>query len=184
MKSLITATRDTSGLLTLDEAKTWLRVEGTEEDSLITAIVNGAISYAENYLNKTVGNNTYVMTMDEFEEVIFLLRPPVSAVTKIEYVDENGADQEYDLANITFDTDSGRLGTIQDESFPTTAAQVGAVKIFYTCTGMFVANEADDVLDAIKLTLTYRYDYRDDPNQRWKKASDNILSPLRITPFE
>jgi len=184
MKSLVTVSRDSDSLLTLDEAKKWLRVEGTEEDALIAAIMKGAVSYAENYLNKTVGNNTYHMAMDSFESAIQLLRPPVNEVTKIEYVDTEGVLQEFDLLLTKLDKDSGKIYLNAGESWPDIANEPFAVHIYYTCTGMFAASEADDVLDAIKLTLTYRYDYRDDPNQRWRKASDNILTPLRIIPFE
>ena len=183
MKSLITVSRDSSALLSLDEAKKWLRVEGNDEDNLIAAILSSAVSYAEGYLNKTIGNNTYHMTMDTFEDIIQLFRPPVSEVTKIEYIDLAGDVIEFDLAKITLDVDSGQIALKAGEVWPDIADEPFAVHVYYTCTGMYTALEANDVLDAIKLTLTFRYDYRDDPNQRWRKASDHILNPLRIIPF-
>jgi len=184
MNSLTTVTRDSSTILTLEEAKTWLRVVGNDEDTLISAILKGAVAYAENYLNKTIGYNSYVMSLDYFSPTIFLMRPPVTTISKIEYIDTNGDTVELDLNITTFDSDSGRLMLKAGEIYPETANQGFPIRIHYTCDGMHSEKDADDVLDAIKLTLTYRYDYRDDPNQRWQKATDNILAPLRIIPFD
>jgi hypothetical protein len=183
MKSLVTVSRDTSSLLTLDEAKKFLRVEGNEEDALITAIMDGAFAYAEGYLNKTVGANSYRMSQDTFEDVIKLFRPPVSEITKIEYIDTGNAIQELDLTLIVFDPDSGYLFLKAGQEWPDLANQPFAVHVEYDCDGMYAEKDGNDILDAIKLTMTYRYDWRDDPNQRWRKASDNILSPHRIRPF-
>lgn len=183
MKSLTIVTRDNSSILTTDDAKKWLRVEGTDEDTVIAAIMAGAISYAEDFLNRTIGVNTYELTMDEFEDVVQLHKPPVAVVTEIAYVDVDGADQTFDIAKTKLDMSSGRLGLKQEESWPEVADEPFAIKISYSSNGILAGKEADAVLDAIKMTLAYRYDYRDDPNQRWKKATDNILSPLRIIPF-
>lgn len=185
MRTLATVTRDTSALISLDNAKTWLRVTGTDEDTLIQALISGGVAYAENFLNKTVGSNTYIMSLSNFTDVVSLMRPPVSAVTKIEYYDTEGVLIEFDLTKIRLNNEEGYLSLKQDEQWPSDVAnEVFPIHIYYTCTGLFAGNQGDDILDAIKMTIGYRYDFRDDPNQRWRKASDNILYPLRNRPFE
>jgi uncharacterized phiE125 gp8 family phage protein len=183
MKSLVTVSKNGSGLISLDEMKTWLRVTSTDEDALISATTAGAISYAENYLNRAIGQNSYIMNLDAFEDVIYLFRPPVIEVTSIVYTMTDGTEGIVDVADTVLDPDSGRLAPAFGEVWPTAANTIAAVRISYDSDGMFAENEGQDILNAIKLIVTYRYDYRDDPNQRWRKASDSILQPLRIHNF-
>lgn len=185
MRTLHTVSRDYSDLMSLEDAKTWLRVEGTDDDSVIAAMMSGVFTYAENYLNATVGSNVYVQTQDTFDETeyIKLMRPPVDSITKIEYVDLDGTTQEVDSSLYKLNKDQGYIYLKAGEKWPEIADEPFAVKIYYVCTGMFINNEADDILDAIKMMLTYRYDYRDDVNQRWRKASDAILDQLRNKSF-
>jgi uncharacterized phiE125 gp8 family phage protein len=183
MKSLVTVSKDASALVDLDEIKLWLRVTSSDEDALISATTAGAITYAENYLNRAIGQNSYIMNLDAFEDIIYLFRPPVLEVTEIAYTMSDGTDGTVDVADTILDPDSGRLMPSFGNVWPTAAATIAAVRISYNSDGMYAEDEGQDVLDAIKLIVTYRYDYRDDPNQRWKKASDAILQPLRIHNF-
>ncbi len=180
MKTLSTVTKDYSALITLDEAKNWLNVVGTQDDQLVSALIKGACTYAESYLNRTVGQNSYIMSMDDFEDRIYLMRPPVATVSRIEYLDSKGVSQDYDLAKTGLDMDMGVLYPTFEQDWPDTANTPFAVKIHYSCDGLFQLNDGDDILDAIKMTLGFHYDYRDDINQRWRKASDNILAPHRL----
>ena len=184
MNTLRIITRDSSGLISLDEAKKWLRVEGNSEDLLITELLKGSVAYAENYLNRTIGVNTYKMSLDGFSREISLFRPPVSEVTEISYVDSDGADRTFDVTKTKLNKDMGILYLKQGESWPDTSSESFAVQISYSSDGIYAEHDADDVVTAIKMVLAYQYDWRDDSNQRWQKASDRILRAIRIIPFE
>jgi uncharacterized phiE125 gp8 family phage protein len=184
MKTLKTVTRDSSALISLDDAKDYLRVIGTDEDALITSLLLGSVAYVENYLNRTVGTNTYELSMDSFSSKVTLFRPPVNEVTEITYVDSEGQDQVFDLTKIKLNKDMGILYLKQGETWPATSSEPFSVVVSYSSDGLYAELDANDILTAIKLVLGYQYDWRDDPNQRWRKASDNILRSLRIIAFE
>lgn len=183
MQTLSIVTKDYSGLISLEEAKKWLNVTGTQDDQLITSLINSSVAYAETYLNRTVGQNTYVMSMDSFSDRIYLMRPPVSTITRIEYLDTEGISKDFALENVRWNTDEAVLYLRSGKKWPELFDEPYAVKIYYSCNGMFQANDADDILDAIKMTISFHYDFRDDVSSRWRRASDNILAPHRIIPF-
>jgi hypothetical protein len=179
--TLAVISRDSSGIATVAQAKNWLRVTGDAEEVLIQGIINGAVAYAENYLNRTIGQNSYMMSLNHFSELVELRLPPVSAVTKIEYFDTDGAVQQFDVLKTRVNKEEGYLSLKQGEQWPDNVAdEYFPIQIYYDSDGMIADNQGADILDAIKLIIGYRYDLRDDPNQRWRKASDSILTQLRM----
>lgn len=183
MQTLSTVTKAYSGLISLEEAKSWLNVTGSQDDQLITALINSSVAYAETYLNRTVGQNTYVMSIDAFEDRIYLMRPPTNEVTRIEYLDVDGLSVDLDLDTTRLNTDEGVLYLRNGEEWPEVIEEPYPIKIHYSSNGMYQGNDGDDILDAIKLVLGFHYDFRDDVASRWRRASDAILAPHRNTPF-
>jgi uncharacterized phiE125 gp8 family phage protein len=182
--SLSVISRNTSEVITVEQAKTWLHVTGNSEDSLIQNMIDGAVMYAENFLNRSISQNTYALSITNFSDLVELRLPPVSEVTKIEYFDSEGATQEFDLAKVRVNKEEGYLFLKESEEWPDDVAdEYFPIRIEYSSLGLIKENAGADILDAIKLTIAYRYDLRDDPNQRWRKASDNILYPLRLQNF-
>lgn len=178
MNTLTTVSSDVTSLISLDEIREFLNA--TENDDLmIQAMIRGSVAYVEAYLNQTVGNNSYLMSMDSFCDKIQLMRPPVSTLDKIEYVAEDGALTELPLEDVKLNKDQGIVYLKAGSSWPSIASEPFAVHLSYTCEG----NPSQDIMDAVKMVVAYRYDWRDNPNQRWRKAADDILRPLRIIPF-
>jgi uncharacterized phiE125 gp8 family phage protein len=78
-------------LITLDQAKAWLRVDGSDEDTLITELIISARSIAENYCNSTFAEKTYTMWIDDIAERdnrFFLAYPPHKSITSVKQLDE------------------------------------------------------------------------------------------------
>lgn len=186
MKSLKVVSKDYSSLLSLADAKIWLNViaTDTEDDTLIQALINSAAAYIENYILSTIGVNSYILTLDTFQDEIKLWLPPVSSVTLISYVDTDGAAANFSVASTILNTDTGELTLKAGESWPDIAIQKNSITIDYESSGMIAGNQGEDIITAMKMTVAERYDYRDNPNNRWKTAIDNILQPYRLRPFE
>jgi uncharacterized phiE125 gp8 family phage protein len=83
---LITA--PTAACITLAEAKLHLRVDGTDEDTLITALIDAATQDAEHLMQRAVMPQTWALEVPAFPagEPISLPRPVVSAITHIKYL--------------------------------------------------------------------------------------------------
>ena len=77
-------TRETAPALepvTLAEAKAHLRVDISDDDDLITAIIKAAREYCEEYLDRTLVHTQWTMRMDAFPWEFKLPRPPMAPVS-------------------------------------------------------------------------------------------------------
>jgi len=100
---LITPATETP--VTLDEAKAFYRVLGTEEDADILRTVKAATEKAEQITNLQLNTATYEGHMDSFPASVTLPKPPLVSMTKVEYVDVDGVTQaftDYTLDDIAY----------------------------------------------------------------------------------
>lgn len=143
----------------LATAKAHLRVDGTDENDLITALIVAARQYVENRCDLALINQTLQLTLDSFvnsprriplslqEQIsaptllspdkIRLPRSPVTAITSISYVDGSGN-------TVTVAANANTLWRLAKSSmqsvitpyfgtcWPVTAVVPGAVQITYT----------------------------------------------------
>ena len=75
--------------VTLAEAKLHLRVEldVTVEDALIQAFIGAATLEAEHLMGRAIMAQKWRYTADRFDEEIVLMRPPVTAIDSVKYVE-------------------------------------------------------------------------------------------------
>ncbi|MEM6847594.1 MAG: head-tail connector protein, partial [Pseudomonadota bacterium] len=82
--------------LTLAEAKDHLRVAHSDEDTLITRLIETATQHVDGLdgiLGRACITQTWTLTLDAFPSVIILPLPPCQSVAAITYIDTNGASQ-------------------------------------------------------------------------------------------
>lgn len=83
--------------LTLDEAKLHLRVDNTEEDSLITGYIAAATAFADGeygFLGRALVTQTWELVLDAFPvHEIKVPLPPLQSVDAIKYDDPQGNEQ-------------------------------------------------------------------------------------------
>lgn len=122
--------------ISADEAKTHLKVEGSDEDALIEGLVKGATQHLDGYagvLGCCLVTQTWRQDFDDFAKI---LRLPMRAagVTSISWVDAAGATASIDAANYELQADA--LGSfvrfIDDYDFPGDLAETRAVRVTYT----------------------------------------------------
>ena len=80
----------TSEPLTLEDAKTFMRILEDDDDALITSMIVGAREFAENYTNRQFVEATYELITNRFILDMKLRHNPIKSISKIEYMDENG----------------------------------------------------------------------------------------------
>jgi len=85
-------------IISLDEVKSFLRVDGTSDDALLTMLIGVAIDAAEKYLWRSILTKSLVLTMDAFpfsdDEALVRLGPGVHDVPP-NYI--TGGAAEFDL---------------------------------------------------------------------------------------
>lgn len=115
--------------VTLEDAKAHLRVDGTQEQALINALIAAARTAAEERLGITLLKTTWALTLDAFPcGTVVLPRGPILGVTSVSYYDADGAQQ-------TLDPGAYRLGDRSLEptdAWPATQPRrTAAVRIVY-----------------------------------------------------
>lgn len=134
--------------LALDEAKLHLRVDVTDDDSLISAMISVAREYAETITRRSFVSTQWKLVIDSFPgptlmgipwgkpftlpaHAILLEKSKVEAVTAINYTAMDGTAQVMPAANYTVDYTSEpcRITPVFGQIWPIPLPQIGAVEV-------------------------------------------------------
>lgn len=166
-------------MITLTQAKNWLRVTRNNEDSLIQGLLNASILWADGVCKRTFPKNTYEVYFESLVD-IYLPNAPISTITSLSYIAEG--DSIYTVINsANYLLDNGKIEpTIQfinEYELPQLAKRIDAVKVTYSG-GFQVLPE--NVNTAIMLKLNSLYDNRAEENKRFLTTAEYLLMPHRI----
>lgn len=82
--------------ITLEEAKDFMRILEADDDALITAMIESAREFAENYTNRQIISATYELYTEWYTQDMVMPKNPIQSITSIEYMDEAGTYQTLD----------------------------------------------------------------------------------------
>lgn len=184
---LITAA--TSEPITLAQLKAQCRVDTSDDDTVLTLAIAAARAKAENYTGTAIVSQTWDQTLDTFPNAeIELLKPPVTAITSVSYVDTAGANQVLASSNYRLDdsTYPGWLLPAFDVEWPATQDQANAVTIRFVTGYADEAAVPGDMKAWILLTAAFIYAQREAMVLGGKVAEipsrfvDALLDPYRV----
>ena len=159
-----TGSTSTAEPLSLTDAKHHLRVDTTDDDTYISALIVAAREYAESFLGRKLMTGTLTQYFDSFSDAMELKRPPLASVTSITYVDADGetqtlADTVYDV-DITVEPGLARLA--YGQSWPTTRDVYNAVTITHVVGYSADATSVPDgIKTAVKMLVAHWYEHRE-----------------------
>jgi uncharacterized phiE125 gp8 family phage protein len=155
-----------SNPVTLAEAKLYARIDCTDEDDLITTLIQVATDYIERYLNRQLITATYVGSLDSFpSETLKLPKPPFLSVVSLTYINSSGA--RTGVSTSVYETNEngmyGELYLARNQSWPTDAeCRENSIEVTFTAG---YGSSADDVPDpikhAIKMLILDMYERRE-----------------------
>lgn len=120
--------------VTVDEVKANLRLDGTDQDTLLTSYIAAATDAVERASWVSLINRSITITYDYcFPGTIELPAPPLSSVTSINYIDVDGDTQTVDTEIYAIDNVStlARVYPALNQIWPTTADVKNAVTLIY-----------------------------------------------------
>ena len=153
--------------VTLDETKLHLRVDITDDDSLIGAKIETAREDVETITRRALITQTWDLYLDAFpsESQIELLMPPLQSVTHVKYTDPDGNESTLSSSSYVVDTYStpGRIVLKDGESWPGDTLQVvnGVEVQFKAGYGDHASDVPRPIRDAVLLLVGHYYENRE-----------------------
>lgn len=148
----------------LADVKAHLRVDTTDEDTLITAYITAAAELAEQATGRALMPQTWELTLDAFPEAFEITRVPAASITSLKYWDTTGTQQTlgtglYTLDN-TDDFGNAYVVPVYGGVWPDTREQINAVALRYVAGYAAAANVPDSIKAWIKLQVGAMYENR------------------------
>lgn len=189
-----------SEVLTLTEVKTHLRVDSTDDDTLISSLLVAAREYAEKYTARRFVTQTLQLSIDNFfdwytfdsglaspwYQYIELPYPPTSSITTISYLNQSNswATLDSSIYQTDFVSEPARIYHAYNQSFPVVQQVPQAVKIVYV-TGYGAASAVPSgIKGAMKLLIGHWYEHRteveDYPTFEIPRAAKSLLDIYKV----
>jgi len=162
--SKVTTAPDVEPIL-LADAKVHLRVDGTDEDTLIDILITAAREMVEKRTNRSLITQTRTVKMDYFplSDTILLPHGPVQDVTHVKYYDEDEVLQTLSdtLYWVDVDSDIARI-VVKDDGWPETEDMPNAVQLEYEAgDGDAGSDVPKPLVQAMYLILGHLYENRE-----------------------
>lgn len=187
--SLVTAPAEDP--VTLAEAKAFAKIDGSDEDALITSFISAATRLAEEYTSSSFVTQTRRLTMDTVDQRYFLLPDsmatptdridlaylPLQSVTSIIAYDDENNSSTVSSDSYFVDTSGGRVSLNEGYTWPGDLRAVSSFQITYVAG----YGDADAVPEPIKLAIKMHVKEMIDNRSACSCSSGikAILSPYR-----
>lgn len=157
--------------VTLSEVKAHLRIDGSEEDELLSALITTAREMAEEYTRRAFITQTWELALDSASGKVYLPRPPVQTIDEIMLDGEMVA-----IENYLF------LGeNVFCPKIPLYAANPGGLVIRYTSGyGDSAADVPLAIRQAILMLIAHLYEHRGDDAIEIPPTVKILLRPYRV----
>lgn len=150
--------------VSLAEAKTHLRVTGTDDDTYITTLIDVATQTAEEFLNLKLMSQTWVLYLDEFPDYFDLLIGTLKTadIGGIKYYNTSNALTTLATSNYFIDEfhRPARVYFADDFTIPDTFDRPNAVAVEFTLGFSTASNVPAPIRQAILLMIGTYYEIR------------------------
>lgn len=148
--------------MSVDEVRAALSVADSDHDAHLAKLVRAARRRAEAYTHRAFITQSWKLTLDRFPSEVWLPRPPLLAVTNIQYVDTNGDTQTLSpsVYRVTTGSEPARVTVEYNKTWPTPRNVTECVAINYTAGyGPNPADVPEEARQAINLMVGEWFDH-------------------------
>ena len=166
--------------VTLAEAKAHLKVDTTDDDALITALIAAARARAEWHTGRALVTQSWTLWLDAWPEVIAIPLPPLQAVASVTTYGRDDAAHVLDSASYFVDAASGRIALNEGHAPPTDLRRLNAVAVAFTAGyGDAEADVPALLKEAILELIAFLYENRGEAPAELPLDCLALLAPYR-----
>lgn len=181
--------------VTLTEAKNHLRVDLTDDDSLISALIVAAREHAEAITRRAFITQTLKLSLDAFPAnngPIYVPMPPLQSVNSLKYFDTDGMEQTLTEGTdflVDNESEPGRITPAPDTGWPVTQNRPNAVSVEFVAGFGDASKVPQGIKQAILLMVGHWYENREAVTMQGNNAGelpmavDSLLMMHRIWRF-
>ena len=162
-RSLKEDTLAVNPLFTTTEAKDFLKVDTTADDTLIDSLIKAATQSCQIFTNRYFLDTRVTQYSDNWFEFYRLYKSPVIAITHVKYYDTNDTLQTLASSNYILDNISqpARIGISIDGTLPNLADRINAVEVKYSVGYGFTSDDVPEgIKQAVLITIGNWYENR------------------------
>ena len=162
-RSLKVDTAATTPVFTTAQAKEFLKVDVSTDDTLIDNLVAAATESCQIYTNQYFIDTVVTQYSDNWKEFYSLYKSPVDSITHVKYYDSDDSQQTLASSNYILDDVSkpARIGLAVDATLPDLSDRINAVEVKYTVGyGTASTDVPEGIRTAIILTVGNWYENR------------------------
>jgi len=154
-RSLTLVTGPSVEPVTLTEAKTWARIDGTADDDSITQLIKAARATAEEYLRRAIITQTWRLTLDlpcsgldqllgegtydlpvsalngDMSRAVELPKGPIQSITSVKTTDTANTQTTFAPSNYYLDAPGERLVLTTGATWPSNLRSIAAIEITF-----------------------------------------------------
>jgi uncharacterized phiE125 gp8 family phage protein len=149
--------------VSIAEAKDNMGVTISTDDALILSMIAAATGEAEHLMGRAIMPQKWMLTLDEFEDEIFLDRPPVTAIDSVQYAHWiTGVLTTLDPSAYQLVLGDYRASVVPawSTTWPSARATRSAIQILFSCGYADAASVPEDIKGWIKMQATTYYNNR------------------------
>lgn len=152
--------------ITMEDAKSFLKVDDSEDDSLIDLLRRAAREHVEQLTGLSLVTQTRALKLDCFPycDTIKLTDGPFQSLSHVKYYDANDVLKTVSPSDYWFDSVDGRIQI--KNTWPSTKTRQNAVEIEYIA-GYEVEQVPGPLLEAMRVVMGYMFEHRDQAVPRY-----------------
>lgn len=157
--------------ITLEETKLHLRIDGNEEDSLISVLITAARQKSEEYTRRAFIIQTWELALDSASGKVYLPKPPIQTINEVTLDGKIVSTENYVLIGQNAFYSKIPLRAVNPD---------GLVIRYISGYGSNATDIPQAIRQAILMLITHLYEHRGDENVEIPTTIKALLQPYRV----
>lgn len=181
---LVLVTNPTTKVVSVADVKSHLRIDTSDEDTLLGLYIDAATEMAENFCGRHFIKHEYRLYFDSVTSVASLVYPDctLDVINPVKWID-NDSDSQFASTKAHIDAYSNPSIVYLDYDFPSVTLKSDKSNVFWFDFGTGIGSASTDIPEAIKqaikLIVADMYYFREDRKRTFPMTSEILLQPYK-----